>query len=366
MSAGDLNGDGLADLVLTSYEVYQDNGVLIVHALPNRAWGAEVDYTGGEGLSPLWITDINHDGHNDLVFGNGGGANDSNSIVVLLNQPGNAVDGTVTASPEPSDVTYPFNLTASLTPSNFTDTLSGSITFTLDGVVAGTGALSGNTASLDLSGTGVTAGSHSLSASWAGDATYPPLTLNGTHKVTLLPLAIALTATPTSATVASPVTATAAFTPGVTPNLQAYRFTGSMTLSDNGVAVAQQPVSPNNFSFTLPSLSLGTHTLSVSYSGDALFSAAQSNSVTVTIAGAATVATLAAAPGYLRLRHTRSPFRDRHLCLSRNDHRHRGLLRRWSITRFSACWQWLRVVYDDLSKQRNSDAHMRLLGRRNL
>ena len=297
LSAGDLNGDGLADLVLTSYEVYQDNGVLVVHALPNRAWGAEVDYTGGEGLSPLWITDINHDGRNDLIFSNAARANyASNSISVLLNQAANTVDGTLTASPEPSNVTYPFTLHASLTPSNSSDTLSGNVTFTLDGTAVGAAPLSANTASLDLSGVSVDAGKHSLSASWAGDSTYPPLTLNGTHTVILLPLTISLAATPTSLSVGGAVTATASFNPGLTPNLSGYQFTGTMTLFDDGVALAQQQVSPNNFSFTLPSLIVGTHTLSVSYPGDALFSAAQSNSVTVTVAGAATLATLTATP----------------------------------------------------------------------
>jgi hypothetical protein len=297
VSAGDLNGDGLADLVLTSYDVYEYNGVLIVHALPNRAWGPEVDYTGGDGLSPLWITDINHDGRNDLIFSNALRGNyASNSISVLLNEAAVSVSGTVTASPEPSNVTYPFTLQASLIPSNAGDVLSGNVTFSLDGVVVGSGPLSGNTASLSLSGLNVAAGSHSLSASWAGDATYPPLTLNGSHTVSLLPLTVSLAASPTSLSVGGTVTATATFTPGIVPNLPGYQFTGSMTLYDNGVAIAQQPVSTSGFSFTLSSLAVGVHTLSVSYAGDAFFLAAQSNSVAVTVTGAATVATLTALP----------------------------------------------------------------------
>ena len=291
LSAGDLNGDGLADLVLTSSDVYQDNGVLIVHALPHRAWGVEVDYTGGDGLSPSWITDINHDGRNDLIFANGG-----NSISVLLNQAASTVDGALTASPEPSNVTYPFALNASLAPSNASDTLSGNVTFTLDGTVAGTVALSGNAASLSLPGITVAAGKHSLSAAWAGDATHPAVTLNGDHTVSLLPLSLGLAATPVSLSPGGTVTATATFTPGVMPNLSTYQFTGTMTLNDNGVAIAQQPVSPNGFSFALPSLTIGTHALSVSYPGDALFAAAQSNTVTVTVAGAATSAVLTATP----------------------------------------------------------------------
>jgi hypothetical protein len=295
LSSGDLNGDGLDDLVLTSYDVYQYTGVLIVHALPKRTWGPEVDYTGGEGLSPLWITDINHDGRNDLIFSNASRSNEaSNSVAVLLNQHANIVDGTLTALPEPSNVTYPFTLRAALFPSNSPNILNGIVTFSFDGTVVGTASLVSNTASLNLSGINVAAGTHTLSASWTGDVNYPAVTLSGIHVVVLLPLTISLMATPTSVSVGSAVTATAMFTPTLNPNISSYQFTGIMTLFDNGVAIGQQHVSPNNYSFNLSSLTVGTHILSVSYPGDLLFSAAQSNPVTVTVVGAASTATLTA------------------------------------------------------------------------
>jgi hypothetical protein len=181
------------------------------------------------------ITDIHHDGRNDLIFSNAGRGNEaSDSISVLLNQPENTVSGTLTASPEPSNVTYAFTLQAILTPSNFGDTLSGNVTFALDGTVVGTGPLSNNTASLHLSGMSVAAGTHSLSATWPGDSTYPPVTLHGTHTVSLLPLTISLAATPSSLSVGGTVTAASTFTPGITPNVSGYQFTGIMTLHDNG------------------------------------------------------------------------------------------------------------------------------------
>ncbi len=73
---------------------------------------------------PLWITDINHDGRNDPIFSNAERANyASNFVSVLLNQPANTVDGAVTASPEPSNVTDAFTLNASLIPSNLAENL---------------------------------------------------------------------------------------------------------------------------------------------------------------------------------------------------------------------------------------------------
>lgn len=292
LTAGDLNGDGLADLVLTS----QATSVLIVHALSNRSWGAESDYIGGVGLSPLWITDINKDGRNDLVISNAKSSNQaSNSISVLLNDSSNA-DGTLTAAPEPSNVTYPFTLNASFTPADVSDAISGTVTFSLDGAVMGTGNLSGNSASLAITGAGIAAGTHTLAAAWPGDSGHPAVTLQGSHVVSLLPLTISLAATPTSLIVGGTVTATATFTPGVVPSAADYQFTGAATLLDNGVAIAQQPASRNGLSFTLPSLDAGTHTLSVSYPGDALFAAAQSNTITVTVTGAPTVTSLTATP----------------------------------------------------------------------
>ncbi|MGI4830759.1 MAG: FG-GAP-like repeat-containing protein, partial [Janthinobacterium lividum] len=297
ITAGDLDGDGLADLVLTSNNVYQYTGVLVVHALPNRTWGPETDLTGGEGLSPVWITDINHDGHNDLIFGNANRLNEAgNSISILLNEVATAATGTLTASPEPSEVTYPFTLQAALIPGKPADILTGSVTFSFDGTVLGSSPLNNNTASFSPSGSPYSAGTHTLSATWPGDAAHLPLTLNGSHVISLLPLSITLVASPTSVSSGTPVTATATFTSSLQPNQQGYQYVGSMTLYDNGTAIAMQQVSRAGFSFTLPSLATGSHLLSVSYTSDPLFSAAQSNSVTVHVAGAPSTATLTATP----------------------------------------------------------------------
>ncbi len=282
LTAGDLDGDGLSDLVLTSFDYYYDNGLLVVHALPNRTWGPETDYTGGYGLSPLWITDINHDGRNDLIVANGLQLNGlTNSIAVLLNEPPTSLTGSITAAPEPSNVTYPFTLNATLFPSNAADTLSGTVTFSLDGTVVGSAALTGNAASFTLSGTSIPAGIHTLSATWPGNSTYPAVTLTGSHTVSFLPLNITLSATPVSLVVGGTVNASATLTPAVALNQAGYQLPGLLTLYDNGVAIAQQPVSQS--SFTLSSLAVGTHMLSVSYPGDPFFSPAQSNSVNVTV-----------------------------------------------------------------------------------
>jgi hypothetical protein len=271
LSAGDLNGDGLADLVLTSYNVYQYNGVLIVHALPNRAWGPEVDYTGGDGLSPVWITDINHDGRNDLIFSNALRGNyAANSISVLLNQPDTVVTGSLIAIPEPSYVTYPFNVQATLAPPNSAANLSGSVTFLLDGAVVGTVPLTGNTATINLSGAGVAVGTHSLSASWPGDGNNPALTLSGTHAVVLVPVKVSLASSANPGAVGQSVTFSVQVQAQLPPGLAApvAVFTAPLTLYDGSVVSGAQTNSSGTYTFTTSALASGVHAISASYPGD--------------------------------------------------------------------------------------------------
>ncbi len=77
IKAADLNGDGKADLVA------MDNGSLIQVFSSNGdgTFGAEVDYTGPEGVRGITLGDFNHDGTLDIAYSN---ANSSN-IGMLLN-----------------------------------------------------------------------------------------------------------------------------------------------------------------------------------------------------------------------------------------------------------------------------------------
>ncbi len=276
ISAGDLNGDGLADLVLTYDNVYRDNGVMVVHALPNRAWGPETDYTGGEGLSPMWIADLNHDGRNDLIFSNALRPNlAANSISVLLNQPDVSAAGTLSANPEPSYVNEPFTLRATLLPSNAADTLTGTVTFSLDGNAVGTAPLTGNTATLALSGTGIAAGTHSLLATWPGDSTYPPVTLSGSHAVQLIPVQVSVTSTVNPSAVGQRVTFYVHVLPALPAGvvLPTAGFSAALSLTDGSNQLAMQTDTSGGYSFSTSALNSGAHTITASYPGDAIYAA---------------------------------------------------------------------------------------------
>jgi hypothetical protein len=279
MQAGDLNGDGRADLVLTSYSVYQDNGVLIVHALPNRTWEPEVDYTGGDGLVPFWIVDINHDGRNDLIFSEAQRGNlSANAISVLLNLPDTTVTGDLVASPEPSFVSYPFTVQATFSPPTPGANLVGDVTFSLDGNVVGTAPLNANAASIRVPGN-VAVGSHTLSAAWPGDAndpSDPPLSLSGTHNVVAVPVTVSVTSSlnPSAAgqNVTFGVQVQAATPPGLAA--PAAGFTGAVTLYDGTTLLGTQTSGTGMYGFATSALGSGAHAISARYAGDAVYSTA--------------------------------------------------------------------------------------------
>ena len=82
VDAGDMNGDGTADMVLALYDA---NSVRIYTMLPGDvSYNSIVDLPVGSGPIDVAVTDIDHDGDNDIVTSNF----NSNNISVLLNDGG--------------------------------------------------------------------------------------------------------------------------------------------------------------------------------------------------------------------------------------------------------------------------------------
>ena len=65
-ATADLNGDGLADFVLSTSSAggidydYTGDAIAVIHALPGRTFSAETNLIAGRGLSSLAIVDFNH------------------------------------------------------------------------------------------------------------------------------------------------------------------------------------------------------------------------------------------------------------------------------------------------------------------
>jgi sugar lactone lactonase YvrE len=131
-------------------------------------------------------------------------------------------------------------------------------------------------------------GSHSLTAVYAGNASYVGSSSAAVAETVTLALpAITLVAPPASVNAGTAVSVTAVLSSnGVAP-------TGTLTLRDGGVTVSQQSVSgAGSATFTSNVFTVGTHTLTVAYSGDADTAAGVSNVITLVVQQGSTTTSL--------------------------------------------------------------------------
>lgn len=142
------------------------------------------------------------------------------------------------------------------------------------------------TASFSLSTLSV--GSHVLTVVYTGDANYAgSISTLGSVTVSLAQPALVLSGPTAPVNVATAVNFTAVLTSnGVVP-------TGALTLRDGASPITAQPIAGSGtLSFSVGTLALGLHAITVTYSGDANNAAASSATVSVTIQQAPTVTVL--------------------------------------------------------------------------
>ena len=281
-TASDLNQDGLSDLIYSNGDFFEGGpgpNIGIIHGLPGRTLSSETNYVAGTGLASILVVDLNHDGLPDIVASNGDYNDTANSFTVLLNQ-GNtpSVQGILTASPEPSTVGQPFTLTATLAPPPpSTATLAGLIQFAIDGTDVGSATLSSNAATITAPST-LSIGTHTATATWFGNSTYPAITLTATHTVEGIPVTLNLTSSLNPAAVGQAVVLSAAVANSPTDPPSTPTPTGTLTFTDNGTPLGT-PVSitgggTSSWSLLKGFSTGGKHIIVVTYSGDAIHSPA--------------------------------------------------------------------------------------------
>jgi hypothetical protein len=180
----------------------------------------------------------------------------------------------------PLQTTLPQNsaldLTTRVTGASATPT--GTVTLSGGGYTSPAESLSGGSYTFILPAGSLSAGSDTFTVTYSGDSTYS--TATGTAVVTIL-LIPEVTVTPTAFSIGTnaSLNLTAHVTgAGATP-------TGTVTLSGGGYNSPAEALSGGSSTFVLPAgnLSAGSDTLTVTYSGDAVYSSATgANTVTVT------------------------------------------------------------------------------------
>jgi len=167
--------------------------------------------------------------------------------------------------------------TASVSPSGAT----GTVTFKEGSTTLGTGTITSGKATFATSALAV--GSHSISASYAGDSNY-----NGSTSTTLTQTvnkantSVSLTSSANPSGLGSPVTFTATVTPSAA--------TGTVTFKDGSTTVGTGTVSSGVATFTTSTLAIGSHSITAAYGGDSNYNSSTSTTLTQTVKQASSVA----------------------------------------------------------------------------
>jgi hypothetical protein len=157
-------------------------------------------------------------------------------------------------------------------------TPSGTITLMDGSASLGTASLTNGAATFNISS--LAAGTHSITASYAGDAadqssTSSAVSVQVNGAAALQTTTVTLTPSATTAVSGQSITLTAVITPA--------SATGTLSFKDGSTVLGSAPLASGKGVLTVSTLSIGTHTLSVAYGGDAADSASNSNAVMVTI-----------------------------------------------------------------------------------
>jgi hypothetical protein len=217
------------------------------------------------------------------------GTSTSSAVIVTVNAATTAV--ALTPSQSPTDFGQPFTLTAKVTGNGGTPT--GSVTF-YDGTTALQSVAVNASGVATFTTSTLTDGSHTFTASYAGDAndlasTSPALTV-----VVLQTVTLTVTSTSPNPSIAR---SNVHFVATITAQ-QGIQPTGSITFKDGATTLGTGVLSGTTATFDTTTLSVGTHSIVASYAGDGatqpINSAAYSQIINA--AGASVVLTSSANP----------------------------------------------------------------------
>ena len=222
--------------------------------------------TGSHSLTAVYAGDVNHYGCTSSTL-----TQTVNKITTTVN---------LASSSNPSTYGGSVIFTATMTPGSAT----GTVTFKDGGTTIGTGTIGSGTATYSISS--LTAGSHSITAVYSGDAncnTSTSSTLTQTVNKTATSVVLASSSNPSN--YGGSVTFTATMTP--------VGATGTVTFKDGGTTLGTGTLGSGTATYSTSSLSVSSHSITAVYGGDANCNASTSSTLTQTVNKAATSVVLA-------------------------------------------------------------------------
>jgi hypothetical protein len=299
VQVGDFNGDGLEDLAVSNSG---DGTVGILLGKGDGSFQPQVAYPVGATPVGLVIADFNGDGKQDISVGNTAQSSLSQSILL-----GNG-DGTFQPQLTFPTGNFPYGAAAGdfngdgfpdLAISNFNDATA---TILLSQVT--------QTAAASLTGValGQPAGTHNVSASYPGGATFGPSQSSSIPLLsnTLAASAAALTISPSTQVIGQSVL----FSVSVAGTTQtAPSPTGNVTLTNTAVSPAALIGSitlgaSGSGTFSTSSLPVGSYSITATYGGDGIYAASTSAAQPLTISKAPTATTLSPSAATLTVGQT--------------------------------------------------------------
>ena len=199
-----------------------------------------------------------------------------------------ATTTSISSSLNPSVSGQRVTFTATVTGAGGTPT--GLVTFKDGTTVIGSSSLSSGSATLAIAT--LSLGNHSITANYGGDAIYSGITSGALlQSVTQSPTTVTLKSSANPSVYGQSVTLTAIVTgSGGLP-------TGTVTFSDGNTAPKIVNLANGVASYTTTALTIGAHTITASYSGDANYGSGSSTALTQNVNQAATTTALAASSG---------------------------------------------------------------------
>jgi len=190
----------------------------------------------------------------------------SNCVINTYHKQCNASTTTISSSVNPSVYHQAVKFTATVSPSGAT----GNVKFTIDGGSATVVTLVNGKASFTTSKLSV--GTHTITATYFGNAQFTSSSASLTQTVNKASSTTNLSSSNNPSTFGKPVTFTATVSPS--------DATGTVTFTIDGGSPKVVTLSSGKASFTTNKLSVGTHTITATYSGDSHYLSSTSPTLT--------------------------------------------------------------------------------------